>query len=211
MPLTKGKHKLIAGIIDYPKSFRCEQSGSLLITWMDGFQTIEEFVTGEVKDTDNVVQSVEIKDGMFSFPCVNSAVNIIEQYSNNGNFETGIDGYELRGNSTIEWSSDGGNPGGALLCNIISYGGGFIASMTPAPISGITYTVSIDIKDISYGGGFKFRLGVVEVTFVETITTEWVTYTMDITANDYSPVVEMLRSGTETGQVLFDNFSITTQ
>lgn len=122
----------------------------------------------------------------------------------NGTFDNNIAGYELRGNSTISFDATES----ALLCNVIAYGGGFLTTLAANTAWQKTYRVSLDIKDKTYGGGFKVRMGGVEVILASSINPYWETYTVDITAVGADDGLEIMRSETDTGEVLFDNLSI---
>lgn len=133
---------------------------------------------------------------------------LIDNYSPeltpNGTFTNNIDGYSARGSSTI--SHDATEE--ALFCNVTGVGGGFTFNFTEPTVTLDTYRVSIDIKNKTYAGGFKMKIGEHEGIVAAATTGAWVTYTVDIEAWSDTTFVELYRDG-GTGEVWFDNLSIT--
>lgn len=124
-----------------------------------------------------------------------------------GQFPINIDGFSARGASVIVHNETDGQAPGCLDCNITGVGGGFTTLLTREAIPGEVFRVSMDIKNISYVGGLKIKVGAGEAVIAAAITNEWVTYTVNDVAIALTDLFEFHRDGT-IGSLLVDNVSV---
>lgn len=121
----------------------------------------------------------------------------------NGDFDTDVTGYLARAASTIAW-----DPTQAMLIDVLGAGGGFLSDPIPPTTPFHTYRFSITMKGVGYLGGFKFRLAELEGLLTDHLTTDAVTYTVDVHTEYSNQSFEIFRSAADTGTLLVDNISI---
>lgn len=143
----------------------------------------------------------------FNFGSSSSKRVVGSELTVNGTFDTTIDGFTVRNAATIVHNEIDGNKPGCLDCNISGIGGGFTTLLTRDAIPGEVFRVSIDMKNISYVGGIKIKVGGAEIEIATALTNDWVTYTVDDTAIALTNLFEFYRNGT-IGSLLVDNVSV---
>lgn len=125
----------------------------------------------------------------------------------NGQFPVNIDGFLARNAATIVHNESDGNKPGCLDCNVTGVGGGFTTDLLVTTTPEEVFRISIDLKNISYVGGLKIKVGAGEAVIATALTNDWVTYTVDDVAIAFTKLFELHRDGT-TGAFLADNLSV---
>ena len=119
----------------------------------------------------------------------------------NGTFDTNVDGWVLRENSTLSWVD------GEAEVNVTGSGGGIMDAQPITVVAGETYEVSVSMRAGTYAGAFGFLIeNVTLAPFTLSSTTK--TFKAIVVAGDTDLNVQLNRRTVSTGTVYIDNISV---